>query len=286
MLTKTTHRTRLNFLQKLTEAGYSQLFFVWMLINTAFATTYFALSLTHPEHAPTFAPNLTIAERLFDSLYFSIITATSTGYGDILPSGFSKVLAMIQCISALLVFAVLVGKLVSQRQDLALHELHRMTFEGIFYQIRGGLFTVRKDFDMLIEKADTRTSFDHNDWHRLSSAYLHAQNIIEQIPDLYTGLGSSLHSIDLKRERLLFEGIHRTLGRLNLLLEHCDAAKIDWMNHAESSRELYALMSIIDVIMPLWKTRSPFHEIREFEEIRSLTEIVHAEMKAKMGKEG
>jgi hypothetical protein len=257
-----------------------------MLINTAFATTYFALSITHPEHAPTFASNLTNSERLFDSFYFSIVTATSTGYGDILPQGISKILAMTQCISALLVFAVLVGKLVSQRQDLALHEVHRMTFEGIFYQIRGGLFTVRKDFDLLIEKADTKTPFDHNDWHRLSSAYLHAQNIIEQIPDLYTGLGSSLHSIDLKRERLLFEGIHRTLARLNILLEHFDSANIDWVKHSESSRELQALIESIDIIMPIWKSRSPFHEVKEFEEIRSLTEVVHAEMKMKMGKEG
>ncbi len=274
--------SRLTFLQKLTDASYSELFLVWIVLNACFATAYFSLSLTHPTHGPTFPSNITILERVFDSLYFSIITATTVGFGDIVPLGISKLLVSLQSTSAFLVFAVLVGKLVSQRQDLALHEVHRMTFEGIFYQIRGGLFTVRKDFDILIEKADARTSFDHNDWHRLSSAYLHAQNIIEQIPDLYTGLGSALHSIDLKRERLLFEGIHRTLARLNTLLEHFDAAKVDWINHGESLRELHALIGTLDIIMPLWKVRSPFHEVKEFEELRSLTETLHSEMKMKM----
>lgn len=278
--------SRLTFLQKLTDASYSELFLVWIVINTGFAAVYFALSYTHPLDAPTFPISVSLTERVFDSLYFSIITATTVGFGDIVPLGISKLLVSLQSTSAFLVFAVLVGKLVSQRQDLALHEVHRMTFEGIFYQIRGGLFTVRKDFDMLIEKADARTSFDHNDWHRLSSAYLHAQNIIEQIPDLYTGLGSALHSIDLKRERLLFEGIHRTLARLNTLLEHFNDAEIDWIHHLESTRELQGLINSIEIIMPLWKLRSPFHEVQEFEEIRSLAEILHTEMKSKMGKEG
>lgn len=279
-----TYRTRLNFFQRLIDASYSQLFLIWVVLNAIFAALYFALSIANPAHGPNFLTDLSIAKRLFNSAYFSIVTATTVGFGDIVPLGFSKLLVMLQSTSAFLVFAVLVGKLVSQRQDHALNEVHRMTFEGIFSQIRNGLFTVRKDFDELIQKADQGKKLTENDWSMLSTAYLQAENLVEQIPDLYMGLDYSLNSIDLKRERLLFESIHRTLQRLTLLIDRLDGAKIDWVNHVESSRELSTFIEIIDTIMPLWRSRSPHHEVKEFEDIRSLSEALHKEMKWKISK--
>ena len=273
---------RLNFFEKLTDASYSQLFLVWLLLNVGFTAAYFTLSVTAPEHGPNFPAGIDTGTRIFDSFYFSIVTATSTGYGDILPQGFSKILSMIQCIMALLVFAVLVGKLVSQRQDTTLHEVHRMTFEGIFYHIRHVLFIVRKDFDSLIHKAQDHKRLDDHDWDNLATAYLQAQSLIEEIPDLYNSHGYNLHNADLNREKLLFEALHRTLQRICTLLVTLDQHKIDWKNHTPSMIQLKKLVDTVESVAPLWRERSPFHEEDEFADLHELSMKLHEELKTRM----
>jgi hypothetical protein len=270
---------RLNLFEKLTHASYSELFLLWLGVNIGFAIIYCTLATVLPEHAPTHLADMDMSDRLFNSIYFSIITGTSTGYGDILPQGFSKILAMAQCISALLVFAVLVGKLVSQRQDTTLHEVHRMTFEGIFYHIRNVLFIVRKDFDAILEKLHAHKKLDEQDWKNLTTAYLQAHSLIEEIPDLYDGHGYNLHSVNLNREKLLFESLLRTLDRLLALIAALDQYKIDWKSHERSMRELRRLVDTVDAVMPVWRERSPFHEEMEFEQVFEVAAELHGDMK-------
>jgi len=270
---------RLNFFEKLVHATYPELFLVWILLTLGFTITYFTLGITHPAHAPTFPVSPDAGGLLFNSFYYSLVTATTTGYGDIVPQGISKMISMIQAILSILVFTALVGKIVSQRQDVTLHEVHRMSFEGVFYHIRHILFIVRKDFDDLIQKANKHKQFEPQDWDNLTTAYLQAQSLIEEIPELYSGHGFDLHNVDLTREKLLFESLHRTLTRVQLMLETLDKATIDWRVQEGSYKELRKLLGHLDAIMPLWKERSPFHEEKEFEDIRVLSAALHAELK-------
>jgi len=52
----------------------------------------------------------------FNALYFCVITFSSLGYGDIAPTGFGKVIASIEVLSGLVLIAVFVGKIASERQ--------------------------------------------------------------------------------------------------------------------------------------------------------------------------
>jgi hypothetical protein len=47
------------------------------------------------------------------AIYFSLVTATSVGYGDIVPVGIARVIAVAEAISALLMFGAVVAKFVS-----------------------------------------------------------------------------------------------------------------------------------------------------------------------------
>ena len=218
-------------------------------------------------------------ERTFNSFYFSIITATSVGYGDIVPQGFSKVLSMLQAITALLIFAVFVTKLVSRRQDIALHEVHRMTFEGIFTSIRQGLFIVRKDFDELIRGVEEGRALTARDWENLTTAFLQAQSLIEEIPELYNGTLHDLATIDITRERLLFEAIHRTIQRIDRLISVLEKHEPGWQQQRNAMKELHSVIAILDRIMPLWRQRSPYHEVKEFEDIFGLSSQLHERIK-------
>jgi potassium channel LctB len=109
-------RTKLDFFGRMIRATYLELFLVWILLNATFTASYFLLSIYHPAHGVSLPVKHTLIERLYDCLYFSIATATTLGYGDIIPLGASKMLAVLQATIGVMVFTVFVGKMVSEGQ--------------------------------------------------------------------------------------------------------------------------------------------------------------------------
>jgi hypothetical protein len=79
---------------------------------------------------------------LVASLYFSFVTATSVGYGDILPVGFARALAIIEAVAGLLIFGAVVAKFVSHRQDELVREIHRITFDERLDRVQSNLHVV------------------------------------------------------------------------------------------------------------------------------------------------
>lgn len=60
-----------------------------------------------------------------DGLYFSVVTISSLGYGDLHPVGVARALASIEVLGGLLLVGVLVSRLVSQKQEEMLEYLER-----------------------------------------------------------------------------------------------------------------------------------------------------------------
>src|SRR6202021_1632313 len=61
------------------------------------------------------------------ALYFSFVTATSIGYGDIVPIGAGRVIAVAEAVTALLIFGAVVAKFVSHTQEELVSEIHPTT---------------------------------------------------------------------------------------------------------------------------------------------------------------
>lgn len=273
---KSRHHRALAFIEKLSSYSYGTLFTIWASMAVGFACTYFAMTFVGDGgQAPT---GLLGVEPLFirfmDALYFSIITATSTGYGDITPVGVSRVLASIQSISALLVFAVFVTKLVSHQQELTLTEVHRLTFEDVFHNTREGMFIARKDLDHIIRMVEKEGKLDAEHWENLNIAYRQLQSLFEEIPDFYE---NEIHhyTIDERREQLLLEAVHRTLHRINQTLDVMSAHGIDWVSQERSMKELQTLVHMVTEITPLWQERSPYEAHESFEDILQMKERMH-----------
>ena len=76
------------------------------------------------------------------ALYFSFVTATSIGYGDIVPIGVGRVVAVIEAVTALLIFGAVVAKFVSHRQEELVSEIHRVTFEERLDRVQTNLHMV------------------------------------------------------------------------------------------------------------------------------------------------
>ncbi len=81
-------------------------------------------------------------EGFASALYFSFVTATSIGYGDVLPVGFARVIAVTEAIAALLIFGAVVAKFVSHRQEELMSEIHRVTFEERLDRVETNLHMV------------------------------------------------------------------------------------------------------------------------------------------------
>jgi hypothetical protein len=87
---------------------------VYLLIGLAWAVAYRLLSTVQPEaFAAVVTSHLSRTVNWSDCLFFSFVTLTSTGYGDIVPmTAHARSLAMLESVSGTMYMAVLVARLV------------------------------------------------------------------------------------------------------------------------------------------------------------------------------
>ena len=271
-------------LERITDLSYSTLFVLWGLMVVLFAILYTKASYISGQ-GPAQIEGLNIFYRFSNSLYYSVITATSTGYGDITPSGISKIFASLQSMFSIFLFAIFVTKLVSRRQDIALQQIHKLSFEDVFHNIREGLFIVRKDFDHIITKASMQHALSEEDWNDLTTAYRQAQSFLRRILDFYDAQ-NRLYTIDERREELLHDGVKRTLKRIVHLTEILQSKHVNWTENNESIEELRELVQIIHHVLHFWHRQSPYHRNEAFAELFNLNDIIHKTIEKSVVHEG
>ena len=99
----------------------------WMLVFVnallvVYAVGYWALASAGEAHGLVAADSGAVS--FLDSLYFSVVTLTSLGYGDIQPHGLSRLLASTEVIVGLSFFGVMIAKISSVKQDYILRRMY------------------------------------------------------------------------------------------------------------------------------------------------------------------
>ncbi len=235
----------------LNELSYPAIFLLWSANILVFAAIYVACSLVIGS-SPTDLDTLGITPRIFDAIYYSVITATNTGYGDIVPHGISKLFAALEAFSGLFLFALFMSKLVSRRQDAAITQMHKLSFEGTFHDIREDLYVVRGDFDKLIRIVPEQHQLSPAEWMQLVIACQQIENLISEVPNFYDK-ESNLYRIDFRREQLLVEAFHRTLERQNTLLKVFKDSQIDWSQEKDVAEQLRQALSEVEAKVRDWE---------------------------------
>jgi hypothetical protein len=108
----------------------SRLFLFWLAMTLLFGCLYWMAGLLH--HSGLYEEGHRLdgsLHGLVSALYFSFVTVTSVGYGDVLPRGIARGMAVVEAISGLLIFGAVISKFVSRRQDQVVAEIHRITYE-------------------------------------------------------------------------------------------------------------------------------------------------------------
>ncbi len=196
----------------LTRISYLRLGVMYGSMIVLFGSVYFAMQIFSPANAPNLGGG-PLWIQFLNGIYFSIITAASVGYGDIYPHGISKILASFESLTSLFVFAILVSKPISERQEAALYQMHKLTLDEIFTSIREGFFVMRKDFDGIMEEVRTTGTLSAHGKENFETALHQGEVLLEDIPTFYDN-EKKLYIIDMRREKLLGEAVERTFERL------------------------------------------------------------------------
>ena len=103
-------------LDALADQTVGGLFRLWVVIVAVCGVAYWCLAW-FPGHVletagATVRPDVA---GFLSALYFSAVTATSVGYGDIVPIGSARLVAIVESIAGLVIFGCLVSKFVSRR---------------------------------------------------------------------------------------------------------------------------------------------------------------------------
>ena len=146
-----------SFLQLIERQSTLQLFLVWIGMIVAGGLGYWLVMVAGGRGlVEAGSPVGADFKGFATSIYFSFVTATSLGYGDIVPVGIARGIAIAEAISALLIFGAVVAKFVSHRQEELVLEIHRITFEERLDRVQTNLHMVISDVLSIAEMSDAR----------------------------------------------------------------------------------------------------------------------------------
>ena len=208
------------------DASFFKIFIVWILIIILFGLIYFLIreSSSHLIYATDAKP-----ANFIDSIYFSFITATSTGFGDIWPQGFGKIIAIIEVVMGLIIFAVVTSKLVSIKQDAILNEIYEISISERINRIRSSLYLFRININKKLQKIEEKTikKWEIDDlWSEINSF----EHTLKEIHDIFKR-GLKSHYTKMVEEvdaEIILDSVRKSLQKVNDLFMKLNKSGILW----------------------------------------------------------
>ena len=150
MLKKTQVDKIRNLFEKL---KFRHILVIWIAIIMMFGMSYYFFQ-TESNYLH-YNPSGEKVSNLLDAVYFSFITSTSTGFGDIVPIGsVFKIIAIFQVVFGLLLLAMVTTKLVSLKQDILLSEIYDISFGQQVHRLKSSLLLFRQNLTKMIGRID------------------------------------------------------------------------------------------------------------------------------------
>jgi hypothetical protein len=151
----------------------SQIFLVWLGMVVVCGGLYWLTGFSgRPGLVDSGRPIAGTLQGLLSALYFSFVTTTSVGYGDVLPIGPMRILSIFEAVTGLLIFGALVAKFVSRRQDALVHDIYNVTFEARLDRVQTNLHLVLSDLQSIAMMCDDGVAHPQRVGTRLESAVL------------------------------------------------------------------------------------------------------------------
>ncbi len=151
----------------------TQIFFVWLGMVVTCGLLYWLTGFSRsPGLVDSGRPIAGTLDGLLSALYFSFVTTTSVGYGDVLPLGPVRILSIFEAVTGLLIFGALVAKFVSRRQDELVRDIYNVTFEARLDRVQTNLHLVLSELQSIAMLCDEGVAQPQRVGVRLESAVL------------------------------------------------------------------------------------------------------------------
>jgi potassium channel LctB len=173
------------FIDALGERSVGALFRLWLEIVVACGLAYWTLAWFDRAALRDAGGGIgTDVRGLLSAVYFSAVTATSVGYGDIVPSGLARILAILESIAGLILFGSVVSKFVSRRQDAVIAEIHYIAFEERLGRVRTNLLLVRAELQATARLCEGQDLAPREALARVESAAMVFVGELQSVHDL------------------------------------------------------------------------------------------------------
>jgi len=167
--------------------------------------------------------------KLSDSIYFSFVTATTTGFGDITPRGTFKLISIIEVVCGFLLLALVPAKLVSIKQDMILNELYEISFNEKINRLRSSLLLFRQNLSRVMEKIEENSIRKRE----IADLYIQFSSFEDTINEVLTQVTRAekhefvkdLNPVDAE---LILSSIIASFEKINELLLTLKLHNIDW----------------------------------------------------------
>lgn len=267
---------------------FSQVFTFWLIMIILFGLVFFLLANV-PDNSLRYTGKMISSDLdgFFNSLYFSFITATALGYGDIAPVGISKFLAGFEVILGLIIYGVLISKLVGVKQEVLLEEVYNISYEEIIDRLRSGLYLFRADVSRALEKIENETIKQrevHDLWiffSGLDTTLINIKNLI--IP----GRSEKYYhkQIGAFRLELFLNSIQLSMDKIIELVTALKGHKLNWKNElliTSIEDDVKVSREIVDY---LFKKGAEKKIVDKVEELQKSLDIIENELEEKEHKE-
>ena len=132
------------------DSSYGTLLGSWVAMVLLFGAIYWAASWSGAGALlQAGAPVAHGPAGFFTAIYFSFVTATSVGFGDVVPIGIARFAAIVEAAAGLLLFGCIISKLVTRRTDRLIEDTHSLAFEERLGRVRTDLHIVLTELQSL-----------------------------------------------------------------------------------------------------------------------------------------
>ncbi|MBN2880661.1 two pore domain potassium channel family protein [Candidatus Woesearchaeota archaeon] len=213
--------------QWIDKISFVHILMLWIMIILSFGLLYH-FAIDNSNHLAYQDGNITRSPT--DSIYFSFVTATTTGFGDILPIGLFKVIAIVEVIVGMLLLALVTSKLVSIKQDVILNEIYELSFNEKINNLRSSLILFKQNIDHVAMKVEDGT-IKKRELNQLHILYFSSfEHILHEI-DYFIGKTGTNHfvkRIDPVRIELILGSIITAFEKLDELFGLLDSKGLEW----------------------------------------------------------
>lgn len=125
-----------------------------------FSIAYYILAFSN--NGLVFSHETSAQVSFWNCVYFSIVTISSLGYGDMRPQGLSKILSCLEVLMGLGFLGLMVAKIASLKQDYQLRRVYSFMTKQFLDDFYESLNICHQGYKELLDEASSVTSNDQN----------------------------------------------------------------------------------------------------------------------------